>query len=260
MRLDAANDAGRIADFQRQAGLSLVGSLRDFWRHIGHVNLLEPVRAELGKRISDGLYKVIEYGVASFEEPVSSKREFTRMCDPERVAALLNELQDPVLKGLWELNTVQAMLDLLAHNGLHMWDPHFLSESTLDYASKYKVCVAPADLDCRGGAFSEFDDTLTRKVAPALGLTHVRGDQYRNQVGTLAFFPLYDTAQAQQLAKKLNIGVTRADSMVMAASIDRPHLLQQELVANYAGDVEAATRRAIVVVAANIADHVADRT
>jgi hypothetical protein len=254
MRIDGAADTAKIAAFHRQACLASVTCLRDFWRNMGFVNLIDQERAELGRKVSDGLYRVMEFGIESLEELVTPKREFTRICDPQRVTELLAALEDPVVDGLWELNTVQAMLDLLAHNGLHLWDRHYLLESTLDYAMQRKVSVSPADLGERGAPFSDFDDALTKKVAGALKLAHVKGVQYRNRTGVISFLPLQDTSQAQQLAKVLNIGISTADGLVTAVSIDRPHLVRQELLASHSDNPEAATRRAIVMVAANIID------
>jgi hypothetical protein len=196
----------------------------------------------------------MEFGIESLEELVTPKREFTRVCDPQRVTELLATLEDPVLNGLWELNTVKAMLDLLAHNGLHLWDRHFLLESTLDYAMERKVSVSPADIGERGAPLSAFDDAVTKKVAGALKLTHVKGVQYRNRTGVISFLPLQDTSQAQQLAEVLNIGVSVGDGRATAVSIDRPHILHQEPLVSPEDTVEGTTRRAIVMVAANLID------
>lgn len=254
MRIDGAADTAKIAAFQRKACLASVTCLRDFWCNLGFVNLLDQERAELGKKISDGLYKVIEFGIESLEEFVTPKREFTRVCDPQRVDELLKNIDDPVLRGLWQLNTVQAMFDLLAHNGLHIWDPHYLLETTLDYAMQRKVSVSPADLGERGAPFSVFDDELTKKVATALRLIHVRGVQYRSRTGVLSFQPLQETSQALQLARALNIGISSSDGLVTAVSIDRPHLMRQEPAALHDDSLDAATRRAVVLCAANIID------
>jgi hypothetical protein len=250
MRLQNSGDTSKIAAFYRQACLSTVGSLRDFWRNLGFVNLVDQPRAELGKRISDGLYKVLEYGIESLEEPVQAKREFTRVCDPQRIEELLVELNDPVVTGLWRLNTVQSMLDLLTHNGLHLWDPHHLLDSTLDYATRHQAVITPADLDKRGLPFSDADEALTRKVAPALKLTHVKGDQYSNRIGVFPFIPLQDSAQARELARVLNLGVCSNGNRVTASALDRPHLFHHEEVQHHEGCAEAATRRALVTVAA----------
>ena len=254
MRINGSANSDKIAAFQKQACLSLVSSLRDYWRNLGFVNLVDPARTELGKKVCDGLYKVLEYGVESFDEKVSSKREFTRVCDPERVSQLLVELDDPVLTGLWTLNTVQAMLDLLTHNGLHMWDRHHLLESTLDYAAKHQVSVQPADLADRGLPLSDFDEALIQKVACALGLVHVKDIQFRTRTGVIGFIPLQETSQALQLARVLNIGISVSEGTVTAIAIDRPHLIRQEQLVHHENSVEAATRRAIVMVAANILD------
>ena len=252
MRLGGSAGTAEFSATAHQACLSLATAQREFWRNMGLVNLVDNTRTELGKKISDGLYKMFEYGVDSLEDLVSSKREFTRMCDLDRAQVLLSELDDPVLTGLWEINTVQAMLDLLAHNALHMWDPHFLADSTLDYASKHQVSVSPADLGERGMPFCELDEALTKKVARALNLTHVRGDRYKRDGLDVNFIPLQETSQAFQLAKVLNIGVSTTESCVVALSINNPSLGHQEELRAHGGDSNAAARRAIVVLAEHV--------